>query len=267
MTAKHLLTFGDDGSAGADTAWGWVTSQPWPNWQVEVVAIVPLSPDSFTHPVSEFELHPWQPPTPRAFDSSWQVEGVVNLTIEHDPRLVLSCREQSNLIVIGARGKGVLKTMRLGSTAEWLMECPNTPLLIAKREGAVKKILVCVDGSNHADAAVQTLVSMPLIKGAVVTVLGVVESTGEVAKRVAAAGDLLEAAGADVTEVVAEQDPMVMLVSPRMTISDFLRDENPDLVVMGTRGMTGLKKVVVGSVASAIAHHADCSVLLARAAE
>jgi nucleotide-binding universal stress UspA family protein len=52
-----------------------------------------------------------------------------------------------------------------------------------------------------------------------------------------------------------------------MAISDFLRDESPDLVVMGTRGMTGLRKVLVGSVASAITHHAECSVLLARAAD
>jgi nucleotide-binding universal stress UspA family protein len=108
---------------------------------------------------------------------------------------------------------------------------------------------------------------MPLVKGAAVTVLGVLESAGEVAKRVVGAGDLLEAAGADVTEIVAEQDPMVMSISPRMAISDFLRDESPDLVVMGTRGMTGLKKVLVGSVASAITHHAECSVLLARAAD
>jgi nucleotide-binding universal stress UspA family protein len=157
--------------------------------------------------------------------------------------------------------------MRLGSTAEWLMQCPSTPLLIAKNSDSVKKILVCTDGSPHAWAGVETLAAMPLVRGAAVTVLGVVESAGEVAKRVAAAGDLLEAAGADVTEIVAEQDPMVMSISPRMAISDFLRDESPDLVVMGTRGMTGLKKVLVGSVASAITHHAECSVLLARAAD
>jgi nucleotide-binding universal stress UspA family protein len=267
VTAEHVLTFGDDGSAGADTAWGWVTAQPWPNWQVEVVAIRALSPDSFSHAASEFELRNWLPENPRLGQSGWQVGEVVHLTVEHDPRLILSSRGGSDLVVIGARGRGLLKSMRLGSTAEWLMQCPNTPLLIAKNSDSVKKILVCVDGSPHAWAGVETLAAMPLVKGAAVTVLGVVESAGEVAKRVVVAGDLLEAAGADVTEIVAEQDPLVMSVSPRMAISDLLRDESPDLVVMGTRGMTGLKKVLVGSVASAITHHAECSVLLARAAD
>ena len=267
MTTQRVLTFGDDDSAGADTAWGWVTAQPWPDWQIEVVAIKALSPETFTHSPTEFELHTWQPTKPRSGESGWQVDEVVHLTVEHDPRLVLSSREKSDLVVIGARGKGLLKTMRLGSTAEWLMQCPTTPLLISKNSNSVKKILVCVDGSPHAEAAVQVLSALPLIKGAHVTVFGVVESDDSVIDQVASSGSLLESVGAEVEEVVAEQDPLVMSVSPRMAISDLLRDENPDLVVMGTRGMTGLKKMVVGSVASAITHHAECSVLLARAAD
>jgi nucleotide-binding universal stress UspA family protein len=36
-----------------------------------------------------------------------------------------------------------------------------------------------------------------------------------------------------------------------------------DLIVVGNRGMTGLKRFVLGSVPNKISHHATCSVLIA----
>jgi nucleotide-binding universal stress UspA family protein len=37
-----------------------------------------------------------------------------------------------------------------------------------------------------------------------------------------------------------------------------------DLIVMGTRGMTELKSLVLGGVANKVVHHAHCPVLLVR---
>jgi nucleotide-binding universal stress UspA family protein len=37
-----------------------------------------------------------------------------------------------------------------------------------------------------------------------------------------------------------------------------------DLVVAGTRGMTGLKKLVMGSVSNGLVSHAKCPVLVVR---
>jgi nucleotide-binding universal stress UspA family protein len=48
-----------------------------------------------------------------------------------------------------------------------------------------------------------------------------------------------------------------------LTILDEIDALAPDLVALGTRGMTGLPRVLVGSVASAIAHYSKSSVLLA----
>jgi len=36
-------------------------------------------------------------------------------------------------------------------------------------------------------------------------------------------------------------------------------DEAPDLVALGTRGLGGLRRLVLGSTASAVVHHAPCS--------
>jgi len=40
------------------------------------------------------------------------------------------------------------------------------------------------------------------------------------------------------------------------------QDVDADLIVVGSRGMTGVKRFVLGSVPNKIAHHAPCSVLI-----
>lgn len=52
---------------------------------------------------------------------------------------------------------------------------------------------------------------------------------------------------------------------PWKTIVDEIAEEpRYDLVVMGTHGRTGIKRVLLGSVAERVARHADCPVFLAR---
>jgi nucleotide-binding universal stress UspA family protein len=47
-------------------------------------------------------------------------------------------------------------------------------------------------------------------------------------------------------------------------ITDYATGEKIDLIVMGTRGMGGFKKMLVGSVSSGVVTHADCPVLVVR---
>jgi nucleotide-binding universal stress UspA family protein len=48
------------------------------------------------------------------------------------------------------------------------------------------------------------------------------------------------------------------------SIIDYAANENIDLIVIGTKGRTGLKRFFLGSVASGVAQHAHCPVLLVR---
>ena len=48
------------------------------------------------------------------------------------------------------------------------------------------------------------------------------------------------------------------------TILEEATKGNVDLIVMGTRGLTGFKKLLVGSVSSGVLNHAHCSVLIVR---
>ncbi len=47
-------------------------------------------------------------------------------------------------------------------------------------------------------------------------------------------------------------------------IINYARDKKSDLIIIGTRGRTGFKKALLGSVASAVVTHAGCPVMVIR---
>jgi nucleotide-binding universal stress UspA family protein len=47
-------------------------------------------------------------------------------------------------------------------------------------------------------------------------------------------------------------------------ITRFSRNQKVDLIVTGTRGLSGFKKLLLGSVSSGLVSHASCSVLVVR---
>ena len=55
--------------------------------------------------------------------------------------------------------------------------------------------------------------------------------------------------------------------SPALAIVDFAKDNNIDLIVIGTHGRTGLAHMVMGSVAEKVVRYAPCPVLTVRERE
>jgi nucleotide-binding universal stress UspA family protein len=57
-----------------------------------------------------------------------------------------------------------------------------------------------------------------------------------------------------------------LIASPSVVggIADFADNENVDLIVVGTKGRSGLKKMLLGSVASGIIKYAHCPVVVSR---
>ncbi len=263
MELLKKITFGDDSSKASDTAWGWICAQSWPEWSVDIVTVQDFKLQERETSEDAYELHEWTPPVPRNAPVSTGLAKTNYLTAKNDPRLILGECSETDLIVVGPRGKGLLKAMHIGSTAEALLRCPNAPLVIARDEKPIKTILLCVDGSVHADYVVNLLAAMPWIKDVQVTLIGVVEIENDIRSKVSAAAKILHSAGAKTVEKIVEPDPLSITISPKMTILDTIDELAPDLVALGTRGMTGLPRVLVGSVASAIAHYASSSVLLA----
>ena len=52
--------------------------------------------------------------------------------------------------------------------------------------------------------------------------------------------------------------------NPGRTICDLAQTWSVDLILVGSRGLTGAKEVFLGSVSNYVTHHAPCSVLIVR---
>ena len=134
------------------------------------------------------------------------------------------------------------------------MRCPGTPLVVARSGSTVRSIVACVDGSAHARAAVQALCDLPWISGREVTVLTILDATNPSDEHAEAAASALESAGASARIVAVDPDLSGVRPSPTYAILDQLDMLQPQLVALGTRGLTGLRRLAIGSVAGAVAH-------------
>ena len=253
MNDPRTLVFGDDSSPAADIAWLFINNHRWPGWRLEVVA-AHMPETAAPLPRQDTDLHAWNPPQRRKVFTEAEFAEVVELTAEADPRLILS--RDSDLLVIGPRGRGLLKALHVGSTADWLLLHPPAPLLIARHGQTVRSVVVCADGSPHADKVTRVLAELPWADQLAITILAIDDHRIDVDTATGSVRERLEAVGATVNVRVDSGKPTKM-------IHRHLADTSPDLVALGTRGLTGLRHLRLGSTASAVARAATCSVLVA----
>jgi nucleotide-binding universal stress UspA family protein len=67
-----------------------------------------------------------------------------------------------------------------------------------------------------------------------------------------------------VSEVNITTDIVADVSSIADAIINYAANNNIDLIVMGTKGKTGLKMFLIGSVADGVVRHAQCPVLVVR---
>ncbi len=186
-----------------------------------------------------------------------------------------------DLVVIGARGRTGASRFLFGSVAEKVIRHAPCPVLVTG-EGIealpFRRILCPVDfsaGSQHA----LDLIPKAIDPSSEVTLLHVLDAPPSYAKEPSlrtfeddldreAASQLTKAADALRPNVTASVGTRVVVGHPSEEILRVLEASPPfDLVIMGSHGRTGLKRVLLGSVAERIAHHAPCPVLIARPAD
>ncbi len=120
----------------------------------------------------------------------------------------------------------------------------------------MQSVVLCVDGSAHSDRVAEVVADLPEIRRLDVAVLAVDD------KRTDAEG-AVEAATKRLGEVGATVTTSILSGKPTEVILDFLKGSEPDLVALGTRGLTGMRRLRVGSTAGAVVQTAECSVLVA----
>ena len=63
---------------------------------------------------------------------------------------------------------------------------------------------------------------------------------------------------------VEAKGELIQAGSTVQALVEFAASEKVGLIVLGTRGMTGFKKLIMGSVSSGVVSHAECPVLVVR---
>ena len=142
------------------------------------------------------------------------------------------------------------------------------------------KILLAIDDSQFSKEAVAAVRARPWPPGSTVRVLSAVQNVVPPAAKLwyDAGGSLdqvrrqIGERAEDLTSMVADSlrtsgltaEPAVRQGDPRSVIVDEAEDWSADLIIVGSRGQTGITRWLLGSVAQSVVTHAPCSVEVVR---
>ncbi len=140
-------------------------------------------------------------------------------------------------------------------------------------------IIVGVDGSAHSRKALERAVAEAAAHHTSLTVLTVHQAVRDVyggVSHYAGDADLTEkarqAAKAEADEVVAalgvQPESVTVTAVHGLPAEEIVKAaQGADMVVMGSRGAGGFARLLMGSTATQVAHHANCAVLIVPADE
>lgn len=250
------ILFGDDGSQAADLAWMWINAQSWGDWTIDALTAEPDGHGDGTATA-------WTPQRPRTLLNPTAAAAVRHLRAESDPRVaILRSSADHDLIVVGPRGTGLMKALHLGSTAEWLLHNPPAPLLIARHGTAVRRAVVCADGSRDSLAAARAFAALPWLGEVDVDVISVEQVGLDPEATAHRTAGLLAGRARSVRALAIGPERTEVFYHVRDLILEYLEQVQADLVVQGTTGQSGWAAVRAGSIATSLASHAPCSVFI-----
>jgi nucleotide-binding universal stress UspA family protein len=187
-----------------------------------------------------------------------------------------------DLIVVGSHGRTALGRMFFGSVSQKVINEARCSVRVARgrivEPDVPARIIVGVDGSEEADAAVDEIASRTWPDGSEVRIVNsawtipaasdpgtavnlaewIARETERVNEAVEGAAEKLGSARLKVSIVVKEREPKALLCSEA-------EDLMADCIFVGARGMGRLERFLIGSVSLGIAARAHCSVEVVRA--
>jgi nucleotide-binding universal stress UspA family protein len=142
-----------------------------------------------------------------------------------------------------------------------------------------RSIVVGTDGSEPADEAVRRATDMASREGARLHLVTAYPDPQILRERTTGTGggaytiidlrdvaeSLVQRAARDALRKSVEVETHVREGQPAEVIIDVANQEQADLIVVGSRGLTGIKRYLLGSVSSKVSEHAPCSVIIVRA--
>jgi len=272
------VVIGNDGSAGAELAVRLAASIDWPAGTgiriIRAVAAEELpsidalsSADSRARSSDHGQAEPaLRAAAQRIERPELRVEAAI---VRGDAADVLADEASSfgaDLLITGSRRRGFVQSLVGWSAAGEIVDRAPCPVLVA-RSTDLRTVMLATDGSAQSAAAAELVARWPifdLTRIHVVTVsaetppargLGAGSPAAAAQRTLDTVASLLMDAGRDVVSEVLHGRP-----GPR--IAEEAQAGSIDLIVIGSRGRTGLGRSLLGSVAGDVLASASCSVLI-----
>jgi nucleotide-binding universal stress UspA family protein len=188
---------------------------------------------------------------------------------------------EPDLVVVGSHGHTALGRFFFGSVSQKVLHEARCSVRVARGGGKNAdepvRLVVGIDGSEGAQAAVKTIIARHWPKGSearVVAAMGtwppiaseemaveaekwIAAENERIKEAVEAAVKRLQGVGLTVSTVVKED-------VPRRLLCDEAESWGADSIFVGAKGMGRIERMLIGSVSSAVAARAHCSVEVVR---
>jgi nucleotide-binding universal stress UspA family protein len=171
--------------------------------------------------------------------------------------------EKADLIILGSRGANSIRAFLLGGVSQKVLTYSKCSVLVVKcKIHNFKRVLVAVDGSNYSDIALSFLKSHFVPEGVSSIILNVCDypfippnlPVKTLEKEYCNA--MFQAAfKAQVLCVTGDPAKMITYMSHRKKV---------DLVIVGSKGLSGIKLFFLGSVARKVVTYGDRSTLVVK---
>jgi nucleotide-binding universal stress UspA family protein len=192
----------------------------------------------------------------------------------------------AGLIVVGSRGRGPLKRALMGSVSDSIVRHAHCPVLVVRNahDGEVlfgARILLAVDGSEESRLAEEAAAELAEASGAELHVVFALRTEPEApyphALLMEGWREALEESKRKAREFVHERaaelgskrkvtaQAHLAFGEPVAEIVQLAEELGAGLVVVGSRGLGGVRRALLGSVSNAVVHHAHCPVFVVRA--
>jgi nucleotide-binding universal stress UspA family protein len=194
-------------------------------------------------------------------------------------------RLRAKIIVVGWRGHGPVSRLLMGSVSRGVVRNALCPVLVVRRRPDIRTVVVGVDGSRNARKAARFLAGLRPRRGARVVLVQVVESVTvpsaallpgmaravlyrEAMKfsseRVHQARRELRTIAPALKKAGWRVRTQVLLDVPLRGLLEVVKASKADLLCVGARGIGGVKRLLLGSVAEGALDRCPVAVLLVR---
>jgi nucleotide-binding universal stress UspA family protein len=174
-------------------------------------------------------------------------------------------RDGFDLIVMGVHGENEKDPYTLGSITKKVMMHSKSPTLIVKKVSKLTSMLVCTDGSDRSVKALTYAAKLAAKMGSTITLLHVQDrrlheaspkTAQELGEQIFAKA--LKAVGTGTVKI--EKRLEVGVTSD--AIVQAAEKWKHDMIVLGSRGQSTVKRFLLGSVTDDVTQKARCSVLI-----